>query len=198
MPQAGVGGEENLFRREAVGDVNMPQAGFCDKKRFFVVNRNLEHASSWTLLLVLVEKRNLEHASSWTLLVLVEKETFFRREAVGDVNMPQAGFCDKKRFIVENRNHVWRDLSRLGCLSHLLVVETCHHFAFDYTLIPGCISQCSCMCMRRPVTGKGPWRWRDGTGQHMEGNCVLLEMVAIDLISKYFLNSVLAGMHCLP
>ena len=51
-------------------------------------------------------------------------ETLFRREAVGDVNMPQAGFCDKKLFLVENRNHVWRDLSRLGRLSHLLVVET--------------------------------------------------------------------------
>ena len=37
-----------------------------------------------------------------------------------------------------------------------------------------------------------------GTGQHMEGDCVLLEMVAIDLMSKYFLSSVLAGMHCLP
>ena len=30
-----------------------------------------------------------------------------------------------------------------------------------------------------------------GTGQHMEGDCVILEMVAIDLMSKYFLSSVL-------
>ena len=75
---------------------------------------------------MLMEKRNLEHASSWTLLVLVpwRRETFFRREAVGDVNMPQAGLCDKKLLLVENRSHVWRDLSRLGCLNHLLVVET--------------------------------------------------------------------------
>ena len=34
-----------------------------------------------------------------------------------------------------------------------------------------------------------------GTGQHMEGT---VEMVAIDLMSKYFLSSVLAGVHCLP
>ena len=27
--------------------------------------------------------------------------------------MPQAGLCDKKLLLVENRNHVWRDLSRL-------------------------------------------------------------------------------------
>ena len=27
--------------------------------------------------------------------------------------MPQAGFYDKKLLLVENRNHVWRDLSRL-------------------------------------------------------------------------------------
>ena len=29
------------------------------------------------------------------------------------MNMPQAGLCDKKLSLVENRNHVWRDLSRL-------------------------------------------------------------------------------------
>ena len=27
--------------------------------------------------------------------------------------MPQAGLCFKKLLLVENRNHVWRDLSRL-------------------------------------------------------------------------------------
>ena len=36
-------------------------------------------------------------------------------EVVGDVNMPQSGLCymKKNKFFVENRNHVWRDLSRL-------------------------------------------------------------------------------------
>ena len=29
------------------------------------------------------------------------------------MNMPQAGLCDMKLLLVENRNHVWRDLSRL-------------------------------------------------------------------------------------
>ena len=37
--------------------------------------------------------------------------TFFREKLL--VNMPQSGLCDKKVLLVENRNHVWRDLSRL-------------------------------------------------------------------------------------
>ena len=40
-------------------------------------------------------------------------ESIFRLEVVGDVNMPQAGLCDKKLLLVENRNYVWSDLSRL-------------------------------------------------------------------------------------
>ena len=35
-------------------------------------------------------------------------KAFFRPEV--DVNMPQTGLCNK---LVENRNHVWSDLSRL-------------------------------------------------------------------------------------
>ena len=34
---------------------------------------------------------------------------FFSKEVVGDVNMDS----DMKLLFVENRNHVWRDLSRL-------------------------------------------------------------------------------------
>ena len=30
----------------------------------------------------------------------------------GEVDIPQSGLCDKKLLLVENRNHVWRDLSR--------------------------------------------------------------------------------------
>ena len=40
-------------------------------------------------------------------------ESIFRLEVVGDVNMPQAGLYDKKLLLVENRNYVWSDLSRL-------------------------------------------------------------------------------------
>ena len=40
-------------------------------------------------------------------------ESIFRLEVIGDVNMPQAGLYDKKLLLVENRNHVWSDLSRL-------------------------------------------------------------------------------------
>ena len=29
------------------------------------------------------------------------------------MNMLQAGLCDKKLLLMENRSHVWRDLSRL-------------------------------------------------------------------------------------
>ena len=29
------------------------------------------------------------------------------------MSMPQTGLCDMKLVLVENRNHVWRDLSRL-------------------------------------------------------------------------------------
>ena len=28
------------------------------------------------------------------------------------MNIPQSGLCDKKLLLVENRGHVWRDLSR--------------------------------------------------------------------------------------
>ena len=31
----------------------------------------------------------------------------------GEVDNPQSGLCDKKLLLVENRNHVWRDLFRL-------------------------------------------------------------------------------------
>ena len=40
-------------------------------------------------------------------------ESIFRLEVVGDVNMPQGGLYGKKLLLVENRNHVWSDLSRL-------------------------------------------------------------------------------------
>ena len=40
-------------------------------------------------------------------------ESIFRLEVVGDVNMPQAGLYGKKLLLVENRNHVRSDLSRL-------------------------------------------------------------------------------------
>ena len=40
-------------------------------------------------------------------------ESIFRLEVVGDVNMPQSGLYDKKLLLVENRDHVWSDLSRL-------------------------------------------------------------------------------------
>ena len=38
---------------------------------------------------------------------------FFRLEVDGDVNMAQAGLFDRSVLLVESRNHVWRDLSRL-------------------------------------------------------------------------------------
>ena len=38
----------------------------------------------------------------------------FYSKAFSRLNIPQAGLCDKKLLLgVENRNHVWRDLSRL-------------------------------------------------------------------------------------
>ena len=37
-------------------------------------------------------------------------KAFLRPEVDGDVNMPQTGLCDR---FLENRNHVWSDLSRL-------------------------------------------------------------------------------------
>ena len=38
---------------------------------------------------------------------------FFRLEVDGDVNMPQAGLFDRSVLLVESRNHVWSDRSRL-------------------------------------------------------------------------------------
>ena len=50
---------------------------------------------------------------------------------MADMNMPQAGLSDKKLLLgVENRNHVWRDLSRLvdvGCKNGLIF--TPKHFS---------------------------------------------------------------------
>ena len=31
----------------------------------------------------------------------------------GSLNMSQTGLCDSELLLVENRNHVWSDLSRL-------------------------------------------------------------------------------------
>ena len=43
-----------------------------------------------------------------------DSKAFFRKEVVCDLNIPQPVFCDmKKVLLVENRNHVWRDLFRL-------------------------------------------------------------------------------------
>ena len=43
----------------------------------------------------------------WPVVLL---KSFFRPDVDGDVNMAQAGLCD---WLVENRNHVRSDLSRL-------------------------------------------------------------------------------------
>ena len=44
---------------------------------------------------------------------LVNSKTFFRIEIDSDMNTLQTGLCDTKLVLVENRNHVWRNLFRL-------------------------------------------------------------------------------------
>ena len=58
------------------------------------------------------------------MAVVVLLKAFFRAEVVGDVNMAQAGLCDKKPLLVENRNHVWRDLSRLVDVKRKEIADT--------------------------------------------------------------------------
>ena len=40
----------------------------------------------------------------------------------GEVDIPQSELCDKKLLLVENRNHVWRDLSRLVDIECKIIV----------------------------------------------------------------------------
>ena len=63
----------------------MAQAGLCDKKLLLVENRN--HV--WMDLSRLVDFE----CKKWPVVLL---KAFFRAEVVGDVNMAQAGLCDKK------------------------------------------------------------------------------------------------------
>ena len=48
-------------------------------------------------------------SEKWSVVLT---QAFFQEEVVSEHASSWTGLCDKKQF-VENRNHVWRDLSRL-------------------------------------------------------------------------------------